>query len=140
AVAEPRTIDPAELVAIARRRGAQVIASTYNEPLITSEWGVAVLGEAQATGLLGAYVSNGNGTERVLDYIQPHVSLYKVDLKSFRDRVYRSLGGTLEAVLRTIESVWRRGIWPGGVKHPALPDRAQTAPATAPAARAPVPG
>jgi pyruvate formate lyase activating enzyme len=111
AVAEPRAIDPEELVAIARRRGAQVIASTYNEPLITSEWGVAVLGEAQSAGLLGAYVSNGNGTERVLDYIQPYVSLYKVDLKSFRDRVYRSLGGTLAAVLRTIESVWRRGIW-----------------------------
>jgi pyruvate formate lyase activating enzyme len=111
AVAEPRAIEPGELVAIARRRGAQVVASTYNEPLITSEWGAAVLGAAQATGLLGAYVSNGNGTERVLDYIRPHLSLYKVDLKSFRDRVYRSLGGTLEAVLRTIESVWRRGLW-----------------------------
>jgi pyruvate formate lyase activating enzyme len=96
---------------MARRRGAQVVASTYNEPLITSEWGAAILGEAQAAGLLGAYVSNGNGTERVLDYIRPHLSLYKVDLKSFRDRVYRSLGGTLEAVLRTIESVWRRGLW-----------------------------
>jgi pyruvate formate lyase activating enzyme len=111
AVAEPRAIEPGGLVAIARRRGAQVVASTYNEPLITSEWGAAVLGEAQAAGLLGAYVSNGNGTERVLDYIQPHISLYKVDLKSFRDRVYRTLGGTLEAVLRTIESVWRRGLW-----------------------------
>ncbi|HYV84444.1 MAG TPA: AmmeMemoRadiSam system radical SAM enzyme [Patescibacteria group bacterium] len=111
AVSEPRPITPAELVAIARRRGAQVIASTYNEPLITSEWAAAILGEARGAGILGAYVSNGNGTERVLDYIQPHVSLYKIDLKAFRDRVYRSLGGTLEAVLRTIESVWRRGIW-----------------------------
>jgi pyruvate formate lyase activating enzyme len=111
AVSEPRPIEPGELVEIARRRGAQVIASTYNEPLITSEWAVAILGEARTAGILGAYVSNGNGTERVLDYIQPHVSLYKIDLKAFRDRAYRTLGGTLEAVLRTIESVWRRGIW-----------------------------
>ena len=111
ALAEPRRVEPEELVAMARRLGAPVVASTYNEPLITSEWAVAVFREARKAGLLGAYISNGNGTERVLDYIEPHVGLYKVDLKSFRDRTYRSLGGTLEAVMRTIESVWRRGIW-----------------------------
>jgi pyruvate formate lyase activating enzyme len=111
ALAEPRRVEPVDLVAMARRLGAPVVASTYNEPLITSEWAVAVFLEARKAGLLGAYISNGNGTERVLDYIEPHVGLYKVDLKSFRDRTYRSLGGTLEAVVRTIESVWRRGIW-----------------------------
>lgn len=111
AVAEPRRIEPHDLTTLARRLGAPVVASTYNEPLITSEWAVAVFREAQKEGLLGAYISNGNGTEQVLDYIQPYVSLYKVDLKSFRDRNYRSLGGTLEAVVRTIESIWRRGIW-----------------------------
>jgi pyruvate formate lyase activating enzyme len=110
-MAEPRPIEPREIVAMAQRLGAPIIASTYNEPLITSEWAVAILREARAAGLLGAYVSNGNGTERVLDYIQPWVSLYKVDLKSMRDRNYRALGGTLEAVLRTIESAWRRGFW-----------------------------
>jgi len=111
AVAEPRRIEPRDLTRLARRLGAPVVASTYNEPLITSEWAVAIFREAQKEGLLCAYISNGNGTERVLDYIQPYVSLYKVDLKSFRDRNYRSLGGTLDAVVRTIESIWRRGIW-----------------------------
>jgi pyruvate formate lyase activating enzyme len=111
AVAEPRPIEPREIVAMARKLGAPIIASTYNEPLITSEWAVAILRVARTEGLIGAYVSNGNGTERVLDYIQPWVSLYKVDLKTMRDRNYRALGGTLEAVLRTIESAWRRGFW-----------------------------
>ncbi len=39
------------------------------------------------------------------------MSLYKVDLKSFRDRHYRELGGTLERVLWTIRSLHERGIW-----------------------------
>jgi pyruvate formate lyase activating enzyme len=111
ATAEARPVEPREIAALAQRLGAPVIASTYNEPLITSEWGVEVLREAARLGILGAYVSNGNGTERVLDFIEPWVRICKVDLKSFRDRTYRSLGGTLEAVLRTIESLWRRGIW-----------------------------
>jgi pyruvate formate lyase activating enzyme len=111
AIAEARPIEPHEIVELALRRRAPVIASTYNEPLITSEWAVAILREAAPRGILGAYVSNGNATERVLDYIQPWVTLCKVDLKSFRDRTYRSLGGTLDAVLRTIESLWRRGFW-----------------------------
>ena len=87
------------------------MTSTYNEPLITSEWAVAVFREARAAGLVCSYVSNGNGTPEVLDYIQPWVSLYKVDLKSFRDRHYRELGGTLERVLWTIRSLHERGIW-----------------------------
>jgi pyruvate formate lyase activating enzyme len=66
---------------------------------------------AQEAGLLGSYVSNGNGTPEVLDYLQPYVSLYKVDLKSFRDRGYRDLGGTLERVLDTLRGLHARGFW-----------------------------
>ena len=87
------------------------MTSTYNEPLITSEWAVAVFREAKAAGLVCSYVSNGNGTPEVLDYIRPFVSLYKVDLKSFRDKHYRELGGTLERVLWTIRALHARGFW-----------------------------
>ena len=38
------------------------VVSTYNEPLITSEWAVAVFKEAKAAGLTTGFVSNGNGT------------------------------------------------------------------------------
>ena len=86
------------------------MTSTYNEPLITSEWAVAVFQEAKAAGLLCSYVSNGNATPEVLDYLRPWVSLYKVDLKGFRDRPYRDLGGTLERVLWTIRALARAGL------------------------------
>jgi pyruvate formate lyase activating enzyme len=117
ALRDPRAISPIDvttprqLVALAREHRADIITSTYNEPLITSEWAVSVFREAKAAGLVCSYVSNGNGTPEVLDYIEPWVSLYKVDLKSFRDKRYRELGGTLDRVLWTIGELHRRGIW-----------------------------
>jgi pyruvate formate lyase activating enzyme len=111
AVAPPEEMTPADLVRLALQHGARIMTSTYNEPLITSEWAVAVFREAKAAGLVCSYVSNGNGTPEVLDYIRPWVSLYKVDLKSFRDRHYRELGGTLERVLWTIRALHEQGFW-----------------------------
>src|SRR4026209_2291336 len=58
-----------------------------------------------------AYVSNGNGTRRVLDYIRPHIDFYKVDLKSFDDKHYRQLGGRLEPILFTIRRLHEMGVW-----------------------------
>ncbi len=111
AVAPPQEITPRELVKLAHEHEARIVTSTYNEPLITSEWAMAVFKEARAAGLVCSYVSNGNGTPEVLDYIKPWVSLYKVDLKSFRDRHYRELGGTLERVLWTIRALHEKGFW-----------------------------
>lgn len=107
----PERVTPKELVRLAHSHGARIMTSTYNEPLITSEWAIAVFKEAKADGLLCSYVSNGNGTPEALDYIRPWVSLYKVDLKSFRDRHYRELGGTLDRVLETIRALHAQGFW-----------------------------
>lgn len=109
--ARPQEITPREIATLAKEHGARIVTSTYNEPLITSEWGMAVFREAKQVGLVCSYVSNGNATPEVLDYIQPYVSLYKVDLKSFRDKHYRELGGTLERVLWTIRELHARGFW-----------------------------
>ena len=92
------------------RQQARVIVSTYNEPLITSEWAVAVFKEAKAAGLVTGYVSNGNGTPQVLEYLRPWVDLYKVDLKSFDDRHYRELGGRLAADSRHDPPAARDGV------------------------------
>ena len=111
AVARPRDISPGDLVELAGESGAPTIVSTYNEPLITSEWAVAVFREAKSRGLYTAYVSNGNGTPQVLDYIRPWVDFYKVDLKSMDDKHYRELGGVLQNVLDSIAAIHERGIW-----------------------------
>ena len=109
--APPTDLEPADLVRLAKKHGAKVLTSTYNEPLITSEWAVEIFREAKKEGLVCSYVSNGNGTPEVLDYIAPYIDLYKVDLKGFTQKAYRDLGGQLEPVLETIKGLKQRGIW-----------------------------
>ena len=46
------------------------------------------------------YISNGNATPEVLDYLQPYLVGYKIDLKSMNDKHYRQLGTTLAARAR----------------------------------------
>ena len=111
AVAPPLRTTPEELVSDALRLGAKVLVSTYNEPLITSEWAVAVFKEAKAAGLKTGFVSNGNGTPQVIEYLRPWVDLYKVDLKSFDDRHYRQLGGRIQPILDTIHRLHAMGFW-----------------------------
>ena len=46
-----RRMTPAQMVRAARRSGARLVVSSYNEPLITAEWAVAVFQEAKGAGL-----------------------------------------------------------------------------------------
>ncbi|MBI4842257.1 MAG: AmmeMemoRadiSam system radical SAM enzyme [candidate division NC10 bacterium] len=111
AIARPNLLSPEDIVRCALDYDAPIVTSTYNEPLITSEWAVEVFKVARAHGLKTSYVSNGNGTPEVLDYLRPWLDLYKVDLKGFNDKNYRKLGGQLQAVLETIQLLVQKGFW-----------------------------
>jgi pyruvate formate lyase activating enzyme len=111
ATAPPYRLTPEDFVSVSLERGARIVTSTYNEPLITSEWAVDIFKVAREAGLKTSYVSNGNGTPEVLEYIKPWVDLYKVDLKSFQDRNYRKLGGVLHNVLDTIQRLYAMAFW-----------------------------
>jgi pyruvate formate lyase activating enzyme len=104
-------ISAEEIVVHAKQRGALTLTSTYNEPLITSEWAVEVFRLGKNAGLFTSYVSNGNSTDEVIAYLKPWVDFYKIDLKGFDDKKYRKLGGTLQNVLDGIERVFRAGMW-----------------------------
>jgi pyruvate formate lyase activating enzyme len=111
AVSPPLDISPDALVRDALVQSARVVVSTYNEPLITSEWAVAVFKQARAAGLLTGFVSNGNGTPQVLEYLRPWLDLYKVDLKSFDDRHYHELGGRIGPILESVRRIHEMGLW-----------------------------
>lgn len=111
AVAPLRPITAEQLIAAAHREQARLVVSSYNEPLITAEWAVHVFREAAGADLDCAFVSNGNATPEVLDFLRPWIIAYKVDLKSFNDRNYRSLGGALDNITQTIRMVHERGVW-----------------------------
>ena len=104
-------ITAGQIVETALRLEAGLIVSSYNEPLITTEWAVAIFRLAKENGLKTAYVSNGNATPEALEYLHPHLDAMKIDLKSMQDRNYRMLGGVLKNVLETIQRAWEARLW-----------------------------
>ncbi len=104
-------LTPEQIVKAAWRTGARLVVSSYNEPLITAEWSVSVFRQAKPAGLLCAFVSNGNTTPEALDFIRPWVACYKIDLKGFDDKRYRTLGGTLDNVTDGVRLVYESGLW-----------------------------
>lgn len=106
-----RQVSPEKLVNFAHASGARIIASSYNEPLITVEWAVDIFKRAVEAGMKCVFVSNGNATPEVLDYLQPYLTGYKIDLKTMQDSQYRKLGGVLQNVLDGIRVAYQRGLW-----------------------------
>jgi len=100
-----------QLIEIAQNSGAKIIASSYNEPLITSEWAVEIFKRAKEENFLCVYISNGNGTPEVLRYLKPYLDGYKIDLKTMQDKHYRELGGVLNNVLDSIKLAFELGFW-----------------------------
>lgn len=111
AVGRVEPIEPDEIVSMAVEAGAPVMVSTYNEPLITSDWAALVFERARERGITCGYVSNGHATPEVLNFLRPFMSLYKVDLKCFDEAHYGRLGGRLHVVLDTIELLKAMGFW-----------------------------
>ncbi len=107
----PNVVTAERLVALARSYGARMVGTSYNEPLITAEWAIEVFKKAKPAGFRTAFISNGNATPQVLDYIRPWTDCYKIDLKSMSDRSYRQLGGVVDNILETIGMVYERGFW-----------------------------
>jgi len=111
AVATPTMTSARQIVDLAVQHGSPLCVSTYNEPLITADWAVEVFKLAREEGIRCGFVSNGNATPEVLEFIRPYMDLYKVDLKCHDDRGYRRLGGTLKAVLDTIARLKEMRFW-----------------------------
>jgi pyruvate formate lyase activating enzyme len=107
----PKVVTAERLVSMAKAYGAGMVGTSYNEPLITAEWAIEVFKLAKPAGFKTAFISNGNATPQVLDYIRPWTDCYKIDLKSMSDRNYRQLGGVVDNILDTVRMVHERGFW-----------------------------
>lgn len=107
----PEEISADRIVDLAVGHGARLVGSSYNEPLITSEWAVEVFRRAKSAGLRTCFVSNGNATREVLTFLRPWCDCYKIDLKTMNPAGYRRLGGVLDRVLEAIRMVHEMGFW-----------------------------
>lgn len=106
-----RRLSSDEIVDFGLQYGAEVVASSYNEPLISSEWARDIFIKAGQAGLKQVYVSNGFATPDVLDYLKPVLQGFKVDLKTMQEDHYRDLGGRLQPVLDSIQYAHQLGLW-----------------------------
>ena len=100
-----------QVVDYAVQTAAQAVVSSYNEPLITTEWALDIFRLAKEAGLKCGFVSDGYATPETLAFLRPYLDGLKIDLKTMQVDQYRQLGGSLEVVLDTIRLAVEMGIW-----------------------------
>lgn len=102
---------PEEMVREALEHGCASIASTYNEPTVSSEFSYEVFKLAKAKGLHTIYVTNGFESVETLNYLGPYLDAVNIDLKSFREKFYWEVcGAHLQGVCDTIKRCVAMGI------------------------------
>lgn len=105
-------LSPEEAVSQARKSGAASIAYTYTEPTIFFEYAYETAKLSTAEGIMNVFVTNGHITEEAVREISPFLNAANIDLKSFREKTYRSvMKGSLEGVLKGIEAYKKYGVW-----------------------------
>jgi pyruvate formate lyase activating enzyme len=100
----PKT--PAEVVAEAKASKAEVIAFTYNEPIIFYEYMLDIAKTAKTEGIKTVMISNGYINQEPLLNLLPYLDGIKIDLKAFTNDFYVKISnGRLDPVLDTIKTI-----------------------------------
>lgn len=103
---------PQQVVDDALKTNSQVIAFTYNEPIVWYEYMLDIAKLAKQKGLRTVMVSNGYINQEPLKNLLPYLDAVKIDFKSFNEETYTQLiGGKLEPVLETIKTVHQSKTW-----------------------------
>lgn len=109
---EAYELNPEDVVALAERKGLDIIAYTYTEPLTYLEYVVDTAKAAHAKGMKNVLVTAGYVNAQPLADLLPWLDAANVDLKSFSDDIYRKVsGGSLKPVLNTILKMKEAGVW-----------------------------
>ncbi len=106
-----RYISPKNMVQLALESDCPSIAYTYNEPTIFYPYARDIAIEAHKKGLKNVYVSNGYESDEVIDDMEGIIDAINIDLKSYNAVYYKSLGGSLEKVLKNIRHFAKKDIW-----------------------------
>jgi pyruvate formate lyase activating enzyme len=103
-------VPPAEIVSLATSRHAPVIAFTYNEPTVFTEYLTDIARAATRKGVRSVLVSCGLMREAPLAEMCDVLAAIKIDLKGFGEAFYRDVcGASLAPVLRSLKQIARRG-------------------------------
>jgi pyruvate formate lyase activating enzyme len=84
-------VDPVSVPSTAATYGAQGVAFTYNEPIISLEWVLDASRAAKAAGLYTVMVTNGYVTPEGLDLFAETIDVWRVDIKGFAEETVKRL-------------------------------------------------
>jgi len=103
--------EPDRIVAAAGSSKSQVIAFTYNEPTVFTEYLLDIARAARPQGVRSVLISCGFMNEAPLAEMCDVLDGIKIDLKGFSDDFYKNVSeARLDPVLRSIKQVARRGV------------------------------
>ncbi len=103
---------PEQIALNAEQTGCKSIAYTYTEPTIFFEYSYDTARLAHEAGLKNIYVTNGYMTHEMLDMISLYLDAINIDLKAFREEIYRRIiGARLQPVLDNLKKIKQMGIW-----------------------------
>lgn len=107
---ELTNLEPREVARLADEYRCSGVAFTYNEPVIWAEYVRDVARECKDAGLFTVMVTNGYITTAGLDFLGPHIDVWRVDVKGATDATYRSLCRveSVQSVLRGAERARHR--------------------------------
>ena len=101
-----RFIPAGEIVETVRSRKVPVIAYTYNEPLVFTEYLLDIASAARLRGIRSVMVTCGFMAQAALAEMCKALDAVKVDLKGYSESFYRdACGAELKPVLRTIKQI-----------------------------------
>ena len=99
-----RKTTPEELCELVRKSDDSIgLAYTYNEPLVGYEFVRDCAKLIRNIGKYNVLVSNGEASIAVLNEILPWMDAMNIDLKGFRDEIYKAYGGDLAMVMEFIK-------------------------------------
>jgi pyruvate formate lyase activating enzyme len=100
-----------QIAAEAVSKHAPVIAFTYNDPTVFTEYALDIARAARPLGVRSTLVSCGYMREAPLAELCEVLSAVKIDLKGFSRRFYREVSlAEIEPVLRSIVQIARAGV------------------------------
>lgn len=107
-----RKLLPQDIVWMAEEEHCRSIAYTYTEPTIFFEYAYDTARKAKERNLFNVFVTNGFMTAETLKTIHPYLDACNVDLKFFREDLYKkTCHGRLEPILASIRTMKELEIW-----------------------------
>ncbi|MFX0099377.1 MAG: AmmeMemoRadiSam system radical SAM enzyme [Candidatus Hodarchaeota archaeon] len=106
-----RYVSPGDLISRLKKRNCQLLAFTYNEPLIWLEYIIDVGKLAKENGIKVVLVSNGYTTQQALDLLLPYIDAANIDIKALDADFYKKVCKVPDftPVLNTVEKLHNAG-------------------------------